>query len=154
MCTPLPTRFNTYGVVHTWYYGCIPLSPLLLHMHFTYLSDFSHCHSCILQNMFLPLFFIAGIPYMRESDEAWWRNWRKKEEEPSQDELNQFLGFSQVFKMIVESVSSIHRYQCLCLPEYSSACNVCTCTYMTLLESTDMRYTYSERYMYLYVCAH
>lgn len=45
---------------------------------------------------------------MRESDEAWWRGRRKEEEEPSQDELNQFLGFSQVFKMIIESVSNTY----------------------------------------------
>ena len=43
---------------------------------------------------------------MRESDEVWWRGRRREEGEPSQDELNKFLGFSQIFKMIVESVSS------------------------------------------------
>ena len=49
---------------------------------------------------------------MRESDEAWWRSRRREEEEPSQDELNQFLGFSQVFKMIVESVSTAKFISC------------------------------------------
>ena len=43
---------------------------------------------------------------MREVDEVWWREGRKEGGEPSEDELNQFTGFSQVFKMIVESVSS------------------------------------------------
>ena len=42
---------------------------------------------------------------MRESDEDWWRGRRKESEEPSEEELNQFVGFSQVFKMIVSSVS-------------------------------------------------
>jgi poly(A)-specific ribonuclease len=44
-----------------------------------------------------------GVPYLRESDELWWKEGRSKAGEPSQDELNQFIGFSQVFKMIVES---------------------------------------------------
>ena len=48
----------------------------------------------------------VGVPYMREVDEVWWREGRKEGGEPSEDELNQFMGFSLVFKMIVESVSS------------------------------------------------
>ena len=46
-----------------------------------------------------------GVPYMREADEAWWRGKRKESEEPSNEELNKFLGFSQVFRMIADSVS-------------------------------------------------
>ena len=57
----------------------------------------------------------VGVPYMRELDEVWWREGRKEEGEPSQDELNQFMGFSQVFKMIVESVSSTMIRSILCI---------------------------------------
>jgi poly(A)-specific ribonuclease len=40
---------------------------------------------------------------MRETDELWWRRRRKEAEEPSDEELNQFLGFSRVFKIIADS---------------------------------------------------
>ncbi|CAI8035176.1 Poly(A)-specific ribonuclease PARN [Geodia barretti] len=44
-----------------------------------------------------------GIPYMRETDELWWKRRRKEAEEPSDEELNQCLGFSRVFKIIADS---------------------------------------------------
>lgn len=50
---------------------------------------------------------LLGIPYLSECDEQWWRDRRGKKETPTQEELNQFLGFSQVFKMIVESVGHL-----------------------------------------------
>jgi poly(A)-specific ribonuclease len=44
-----------------------------------------------------------GIPYMKEADELWWRAKRKEVEQLPEDDLSQFLGFSRVFKMIVDS---------------------------------------------------
>ena len=41
---------------------------------------------------------------MRKTDELWWRRRRKDTNEPSNEELNQCLGFSRVFNIIADSV--------------------------------------------------
>ena len=64
------------------------------------------CHGVYLTVCLSVFSVFVGVPYLRESDEVWWREGRKEDGEPSQEELNQFLGFSQVFKMIVDSVSN------------------------------------------------
>ena len=92
---------------------------------------FSNLLTYFLLCVFVSLCLCVGVPYLRESDELWWKEGRSKAGEPSQDELNQFIGFSQVFKMIVESVSStkIVFFVTCVYHDPASGCTY-TCTYV------------------------